>query len=155
MSWITLTVTDLRNRLSPREADAIARAIGAFDDAAAQAAIDDAADTARGYIRANARNRVAAEPHSVPRALKADVLAVALVDYCSSVAGMLPDPKGIRKAAYDRAVKRWEDAASGKFAVEQPAEGETEDGQSAASPAPPSTYSKDILASRQKQQGVL
>lgn len=154
MSWITLTVTDLRHRLSPREIDIIARAVGSFDDASTQAALDDAADMARGYLRANARNRIDRTPHSIPRSLKADVLAITVVDAWAGVAGVLPDPKGIRKAAADAAIRRLEAAAASTFAVEQPDPELVEDG-SVAVANPPSSYIKDIQASRQKQRGVL
>lgn len=152
--WITLTPGDLRKRFSAREMDAMRRANNAFDDSAAQDVLDQTADTARGYIAGWSKNRLASAAHSIPPALKATVLAMAVVDYSTSIAGMLIDPKSLRQKAYDRAVKLLESVSEGKFTVEQPSAAEAETtAASNSAPTPPSTYTKDSTLSRRAQNG--
>lgn len=152
--WITLTPADLRTRFSSREMDAMQRANNAFDDSAAQAVLDQTADTARGYIAGWSKNRLASATHSIPTSLKATCLDMAVVDYSQSAAGALIDPKSLRQKAYDRAIKRLESVGEGKFAVEQPSAAEAETSSSSNSaPTPPSTYTKDSTLSRRAQNG--
>jgi len=152
--WITLTPADLRTRFSAREMDAMQRANNAFDDSSAQAVLDQTADTARGYIAGWSKNRLASAAHSIPPALKATCLDMAVVDYSQSVGGALIDPKSLRQKAYDRAIKRLESVSEGKFAIEQPSASEAEtSAASNSAPTPPSTYEKDSTLSRRKQNG--
>ena len=149
MSWTRLTPADLQSRLSAREMDAIRRASAAWDDAAAQEILDQTADTARGYIASHARNTLDAAPHTVPPELRAAVLDIALVDYSQSLAGVLIDPKGGRQKAADRALKRLEACAEGRYAVSRPDAAAA----AAASPTPPTSYEKTTILSRRDQRG--
>lgn len=152
--WIILTPADLRTRLSEREMDALRRANAAFDDAAALAILEQTADTARGYIAGWSKNRLAAAPHSIPPALKATCIDIALVDYSQSIGGALADPKGLRQKAADRAYDRLKAVSKGEFAVEQPDTAEASAAAASGSaPTPPSTYEKDATLSRRDQTG--
>jgi phage gp36-like protein len=151
--WIRLTPADLRTRLSERELDALRRANAAFDDEAAQEVLDQTADMARGFIAAWSGNALSSVEHGVPPALKSTCLDIAAVDYQSSIAGVVLDPKGVRQKAYDRAIARLEKTAEGKFVVQQPAAGEAEASGSSAAPAAPSFYDKPTSLSRSDQRG--
>lgn len=152
--WITLTPADLRTRFSEREMDTLRRANAAFDDAAAQAVLDQTAATARGYIAGWSSNRLAAIATAIPPALKATCLDIAVVDFSQSLAGQLLDPKSLRQKAYDRAIKRLESVSEGKFAIEQPDASEAQTAASASgSPTPPTSYSKTSTLSRADQAG--
>lgn len=154
MPWITLTAADLRSRLSEREMDAMRRANSAFDDSAALAVLEQTAATARGYIAGWSKNRLSATPHSIPPALKATCLDIAVVDYSQSVAGVMIDPKGLRKASKDQALKRLESVSEGRFAVEPPDPSEVQSAPSSSNaPTPPSTYDKRTALSRLDQKG--
>ncbi len=150
--WTRLTPADLLTRFSARELEAVRRACAAFDDAAAQDILDQTADTARGYVAAHPANRLSSAPHTVPPALRATCLDIAVVDLSQSVAGALADPSGLRAKAHERAIRRLEAVADGRFAVEQPGPGESEASPS-ASPTPPSFYEKPTLLSRRAQRG--
>jgi hypothetical protein len=148
-AWTRLTPSDLQSRLSRREMEAIRRAAGAWDDAAAQEILDQTADTARGYIASSAANALDPAPHTVPPELRAACLDIALVDYSQSIGGVLLDPQGGRQKAADRALKRLEAAAAGRFALTPPSDA----APGSPAPRPPTAYKKPTLLTRPDQKG--
>lgn len=119
MSWITLTAEDLKSRLSQAELTALARASGDYDESGMEAVLAQVTGLVRGYVAADARNRLDAAG-TIPLALKSAALDLACVDYSARAGGFMSDPKDLRKNAREAAVRLLQDVAAGKFRVDQP-----------------------------------
>lgn len=119
MSWQTLQPDQLKRRFAASELAALQRAKADLDDAAIVATLQDVTGVVRGYVAANRANRLDVDG-TIPATLVSAALDIALVDYSTTVAGVLLDPKGNRKAAKEAAQKLLQDVAAGRFAVDQP-----------------------------------
>lgn len=135
MSWQTLHPDQLKRRFATAELAALQRAKIDLDDASIVATLQDVTGTVRGYVAANRVNRLDLEG-TIPATLVSAALDIAMVDYSVSVAGVLIDPKGNRKAAKEAAVKLLQDVAAGRFAIDQPDLATPSQAEQRARPAP-------------------
>ena len=146
MSWQTLQPDQLKRRFASAELAALQRAKIDLDDASIVATLADVTGTVRGYVAANRVNRLDVEG-TIPATLVSAALDIAMVDYSTSVAGVLIDPKGNRKAAKEAAVKLLQDVAAGRFAVDQPDLATPSQAEQRARPAPAVELPDSVLES--------
>lgn len=146
MAWQTLTVEKLKARFAPSEWSALQKAGSDLDDARAQAVCDQVTGTVRGYVAANRANRLGDEG-TIPLVLVSAGLDLAVVEYSTTVGGVLLDPKGHRKNAQERATKLLEDVAAGKFAVDQPPAATADQAEQRKRPGPSIEEATSVLES--------
>ncbi len=134
--WITLQPADLKARLSQAELAALQRASGDYDETGMEAVLAQVTGLVRGYVAANARNRMDGAG-TIPATLKGAALDLACVDYSTRAGGFLSDPKDLRRNARDAAIRLLQDVAADRFRVDQPDADAEEQAESQAAHAGP------------------
>jgi len=126
MAWRRLTETDLLTGLSGTELGKF-RSVALRDDQAdpIDTVIDSTTDLVRGYIAANKNNTLGPDG-TLPEKLISSAVDCLVIKVQKRVAGVIIDPKGVRKDAAEAAVKLFEQVARGLFAIETPEEANTE-----------------------------
>ncbi len=120
MSWRIPTEDDLLKKISGDELDALrAAALGQTQGDPVDEQIASAVAVVRGYIRANALNRMG-PTGTLPEALIEPAMDYIAVPIASRVAGMQIDPESARATARRQAIRLFQDVATNHFAVEAP-----------------------------------
>ncbi len=145
MAWIILQPADLKGRFAPAELAAFQRAKADLDDSALAEVLLEVSGTIRNYVAGNRKNRLATPP-AIPANLKNDALALAIVTYSISVAGIVLDPKGARKQAEDRALARLDKISEGKLAIDQPDPTDATQPEARLRPSPSISVPISVLA---------
>jgi hypothetical protein len=150
MAWRAITETDLLQRISGDELEAL-RASALDDDQTDPVAehISQTTELVRGYIAACSRNELGADG-TIPERLIRAACDLLVVDVSSRSAGLLIDLNDTRKAARDAAIRLLEQVAACRFAIEQPDDAGDDSPETPA----PSMYDKTLYFSRAAQDGV-
>ena len=141
MAWIELTAADVEARLSGPELAHCQRALADFQSDPTPEILSQVADDIRGYLLANAENRVG-PAGTIPAQLKRDALAVAVWELGNRL-GMAGKQLLTleRKGAMEAAVRKFEMAAKGEYVVEQPPA--DEDGPETGPAVKPSAFGSE------------
>lgn len=119
MSWITLTATDIRDRLGAPEYQAVGEAALAEGQADPwPALIDDATEHVRGQIGSNPKNTLGAAG-TIPAACKRHLISLIIWDALNRF-GLSTLLGETRKLDYEKADAYFRSVARGDIAVEQP-----------------------------------
>jgi len=152
MSWRTLTESDLKTAISPDELDKLRNALGGDADDCIAGVLASLADELRGHISAGG-SELDATAHTLPESVIRQASILAAFAIATRSGGALPDPKGLRKEAYEKATAFFETrVAEGKFAIEQPTT-TTTDTLSSKVPTPAYTE-KTLTLQRDDQSGT-
>ena len=143
--WILLQPADLKRRFSPAELAAFQRAKSDVDDTSLAEVLLEVSGTIRDYVAGNRKNRLSAPP-SIPANLTRYALDLACVSYCTSVAGIVLDPKSARAKSEERAIAHLEGVAEGKFSVDQPDPANPDQPEARLRPSPAIAVPRSILA---------
>jgi len=152
MSWRTLTETDLLTAISPDELEKIRAALGGDASDCIAGILSSLADELRGHIAAGG-SELDATAHTLPESLVRQASILAAFAVATRSGGSLPDPKGLRKLAYDNATIFFQTrVAEGKFAIEQPTTSTTD--TLSSKPATPAYTAKTLTLQRADQSGI-
>lgn len=116
--WIAITESHLLTRLSGTELAKLRGAALASGQAdPVQPAIDEVSGYVRGFV---GRRYRLGDGNTIPQELLGAALAIVVVELMTRVAGVMIDPKELRKQAAIDANKLLQATADGVFAVESP-----------------------------------
>lgn len=154
MSWITLTLDDLKTRFSGAEYNGVtqaALATGQDADAVAESVIADVVQLVRGKVAACRQNTLGAGA-TIPQELKDAALAICRGRVCTRLPGMAALLDDVRQAEIRSAERLLDQTAQCNFAIEQP---ETPSTQEVGAPSIEIISEPTRTATRQKQNGLL
>jgi hypothetical protein len=152
MAWRTLTETDLLTAISPDELDKLRNALGGDASDCIAGVLSSLADELRGYIATGGAN-LDSTAHTVPESVIRQAAILAAFAVATRSGGSLPDPKGLRKDAFDKASAFFQEfVAAGKFSIEQPTS--TSSDTLTNQPATPAYTNKTLTLQREDQAGI-
>jgi hypothetical protein len=124
MSWRILKEKDLLNQISGAELEALRSAVLAMGQSdPVQPSIDDVTAEVRGYIAANSKNELDADPAKLPDRLIAASGSLIIIQIMTRAAGTMIDPDGARQKRADEARRLLRDVAAGNFSITDPLSG--------------------------------
>jgi hypothetical protein len=124
MSWRIINEPDILNQLSGAELESLrSAALGMGQADPVQPSIDDVTAEVRGYIAANSKNELDADPDKLPDRLIAAAVSLTIIQIMTRAAGTMIDPQGARQKRADEARRLLRDVASGNFSITDPLSG--------------------------------
>jgi hypothetical protein len=152
MSWRTITESDLKTALSADELDTLRMALGAQSEDTIASTLQLLSSELRDHIRTGGASLDATD-YTMPEGLIAKAVHIAIVRLSLRAGGALPDPKGLRAKAAEKAETFFEEkVATGKHSIEAPTT--TATGAAANQPASPSFTAKTLNLRKTDQDGV-
>jgi hypothetical protein len=122
MSWRAITEADIAQKLSDSEMEKLrAAGLGNAGSDSVGGAIIAVMNAVRGYIRASGTTKLGPEG-TIPETLIDAACDLLVPKICSRVAGIMMDPKGLRKQAAADARATFKEVAARTIIVEDPQE---------------------------------